>query len=105
VARGRTVVVTRHAALAELLRERGLIGRDANVISHATVDDVQGAHVIGILPLALAAHALSVTEIPLAATPADRGVELSLHRMREIAGPPQNYVVQRVPSPSSLHRR
>ena len=89
-----TIVVTRHAALVELLRERGIIGEGARVIEHASPEDVRGKHVIGVLPLALAALAASVTEIPLRLTPEMRGKELDLPTLREIAGEPVTYKVE-----------
>jgi len=91
-----TVVVTRHPALIDLLVERGIINGSEGVLSHVTSDDVQGWHVVGVLPLALAAEAISVTEVPLSLAPEDRGVELSLERLREIAGEAQTYQVKRV---------
>ena len=120
----KTVIVTRHRALIELLVERGIIppcepgtrceccaenaeyGRihsdtryrtcriaGVPILEHANAEDVAGRHVIGVLPLALAAHAASVTEIPLALAPADRGRELDLPRLRQIAGAPVTYIV------------
>lgn len=87
------IVVTRHAALVELLRERGIIGDDARVIAHATPNDVRGQHVIGVLPLSLAAIAASVTEVSLNLSPEDRGKELPIERLREIAGPARSYKI------------
>ena len=89
-----TIVVTRHASLAALLRERGVIAEDARVIAHATPDDVRGARVIGVLPLALAALAESITEIPLTLTPEQRGRELTLDELRACAGPATTYRVR-----------
>ena len=91
-----TVVITRHPALVDLLRERGLITGEEPVIEHATSDDVRGRRVIGVLPLALAAEAASLTEIPLSLAPEDRGQELSLDRLREVAGLARTYVVREV---------
>jgi putative CRISPR-associated protein (TIGR02620 family) len=90
------VVVTRHKALVALLVERGIIDAAASVIEHASPANVAGKHVIGVLPLSLAALAASITEIPLALTAEDRGQELSLDRLRQIAGAPARYVVQKV---------
>ena len=59
-----TIVITRHPALVEYLAEINLIPAGTPVISHATPADVQGRHVIGVLPLSLAALAESVTEVP-----------------------------------------
>ena len=87
------VVVTRHPALLEYLREQGLCDSAAVVIEHATPDDICGRHVVGVLPLHLAAEAASVTEIKLD-LPADaRGRELSLEEVRQYAGEPSTYVV------------
>ena len=90
----KTVVITRHPALVDLLRERGIITGSEPVIEHATADDVRDRHVIGVLPLSLAAEAASLTEIPLSLAPEDRGQELSLDRLREVAGPARTYVVR-----------
>ena len=90
------VVVTRHPALIELLRELNLIGTAVPVIAHATPADVAGKDAIGVLPLSLAAHAASVTEIPLDLTPEMRGKELDLATLRSVAGPPVTYKVTRV---------
>ena len=87
------LVVTRHPALVALLRERGVIGHEVDVRDHVGAEDVRGRHVIGILPLHLAAVASSVTVVDLALAPADRGVEISLERLREIAGPATRYRV------------
>ena len=91
--RAEVVVVTRHAALVALLVERGLVAGDVPVIAHATESDIRGKHVIGVLPMSLARHALSVTEIPLALEAADRGAELGIERLREIAGEAVTHVV------------
>ncbi len=87
------VVVTRHAGLVDYLVEEGIVGTDVPVISHASAEDVRGKHVIGVLPLSLAAEADKVTEVPLRLTPELRGVELSLDQVREIAGDPVTYKV------------
>ena len=91
-----TVIVTRHPALVALLRERGLIDGTETIVEHANVEQVQNKHVIGVLPLSLAAEAASLTEIPLSLAPEDRGQELSLDRLREVAGPARTYVVREV---------
>jgi hypothetical protein len=55
--------------------------------------EIDGCHVFGVLPLNLAAHAAMVTSVPLALTAEDRGTELDIERVREIAGAAQTYVV------------
>lgn len=86
-------IVTRHQALVAYLLETGVVDEATPVITHATPDDVRGAHVIGVLPLSLAALAARVTEVPLRLAPEDRGKELSLERVREIAQTPVTYKV------------
>jgi len=81
--------------MLELIRERGIVAGDARVIDHASEEDVRGRDVVGVLPLRLASLASSVTEIELRVTLEDRGKELSLERLREIAGEAVTYVVRR----------
>lgn len=90
-----TVVVTRHPALVEHLRREGIISADAEVITHATPEQVTGRHVIGVLPLRLAALAASVTEVPLNVPAELRGQELTLEQVRRYAGAPITYTVRR----------
>lgn len=87
------VVVTRHSALVAYLEEQGLIQGGTHVISHAKPWDVKGKHVIGVLPLALAALASSITEVPLVLPEEARGRELTLEEIRSWAGTPCTYKV------------
>ncbi len=96
-----TIIVTRHVPLVDLLRERhpDLLRGEVRVLAHVSdPDEIRGQHVIGVLPLHLASVCASVTEVPLALTPADRGTmaagDLPLTRLREIAGAPVRYVVR-----------
>lgn len=90
----RLVVVTRHPAMVDYLREIGLIADDVEVISHASADAIRGCHVIGFLPLFLAAEAAKVTVIPLVIPKELRGVELSLDQVRGFAQAPQSFEVR-----------
>ena len=87
------VVITRHQALVQYLIELELITAETPVISHASQEAVQGKDVIGVLPLSLACLARSITEIPLSLSPEDRGRELGIERIREIAGSPTTYTI------------
>jgi hypothetical protein len=60
------LVVTRHPALVAYLRARGIIADDTPIVSRATVDDVRGRHVLGVVPLRLSAWCHRVTEVTLA---------------------------------------
>ena len=89
------VIVTRHPALIEYLIDIGIMGAEDAVVSHASIEDIAGKDVIGVLPLSLACHARSVTEVPLALTPEMRGQELTIDQVRSIAGHPTRYFVTR----------
>jgi hypothetical protein len=87
------IIVTRHSALVAYLAEIGLVTGNEPVYAQVDGNQVRGQDVIGVLPLHLAALAASVTEVPLNLSLADRGQELSLEHLREIAGVPVTYKV------------
>ena len=89
------VIVTRHPALVALLRERGIEGR---VLTHASPEDVRGRHVVGVLPLHLAALADLVTVPVMELRPEDRGRELTLEEVRERFRGLETYSVKKVDS-------
>jgi hypothetical protein len=90
-----TVIVTRHAALVEVLAEDyGYVGP---VLAHATAADVRGKRVVGVLPLHLAAVAESVTEVTLNLPPELRGKELSVDEVRQHLKGLTTYRVEEVP--------
>jgi CRISPR-associated protein Csx16 len=70
-----TVIVTRHRGAVEWLAAKGISGQ---IIEHADPEDVRGKHVIGNLPLYLAALAdrVSVIDMPNL-TPEQRGKDLT----------------------------
>ena len=68
----RTIIVSRHAATIEWLREQGVEG---DVVADATPDNVRGAIVYGNLPLHLAALTEEVRAVGFKTTP-PRGVDL-----------------------------
>ena len=91
------VIVTRHPALVEYLRELGKVKGDVKVISHVSdPKQIEGKHVIGVLPLHLAALAAKVTVIPLIVPPEKRGKELTLEEVYEYAGAPRTFEVREV---------
>ena len=90
----RVVVVTRHLALVEYLREEGIIDASALVTDHVSNSAcISGRHVIGVLPVHLARYAACVTTIPLDLPPDLRGKELSLEQVRQYAGRPMHYAI------------
>lgn len=77
-----SIVVTRHKALLELLREVLWLDERTPVIEHATIEDIKGKHVYGVLPHHLSCHAYDVTEVNLDIPVELRGKELTLEQMR-----------------------
>lgn len=117
------VIVTRHPALVELLRELNIIPTDAalcglrrkyaategafdkyfeiRLIEHVTPADISDRWVIGILPLHLAASAFKVTTVTLNVPVEMRGVELSVEQLRQYYGGVATYEVTESLPPSS----
>ena len=91
------VVVTRHPALVEYLIESEVINEEAPVITgNANISDIEGRHVIGILPLRLAAYAASITEVSLDIPFDQRGKELTIDQIREYENGEETYTVERI---------
>lgn len=96
-----TIIVTRHEHLVTILRERGVVDADTPVLTHVDrPEQVEGQHVIGVLPHHLSSRAASVTEIPMRWTEKDREAmqrgDVDLDGTRAAAGDPITYVVHRV---------
>ena len=77
------IVITRHPALVEVLKELAPEVASAKVLAQATAADVAGKHVYGVLPLHLAALADKVTAVTIITPPELRGVELSVEQVRQ----------------------
>ena len=91
-----TIVVTRHGTLHSYLMEKGLVDADVQVISNATIEDVKGKKVIGVLPYHLAAAASSIIEVKINTPPPLRGANLTLEQVRKYASDAQEYKVVRI---------
>lgn len=87
------VVVTRHPALVEYLKEVGLADEKTDVVSHANLETVRDKHVCGVLPHSLSALTKSFTEVPLTLPAELRGQELDLEQIQQYAGEPVTYRV------------
>ena len=90
------IVVTRHAGLIPVLVEHGIVDSDVRVVAHATAADVTGRHVVGVLPLHLAAEAAKVTEVTLAIPAEMRGVELDATQVRSFMKGISTYKVEKL---------
>jgi putative CRISPR-associated protein (TIGR02620 family) len=89
------LVVTRHPALLQHLKDLGVVTDKTQVISHATPDDVKGLNVCGVLPYSLACLCTTFSELTLNIPQGIRGQELSLDELKKYAGPLITYKVQR----------
>jgi putative CRISPR-associated protein (TIGR02620 family) len=86
------LIVTRHPAMVTFLRE--YCGITGTVIAHATATDVAGRHVVGTLPLHLAALAASITEVTLHLPAELRGQELTVEQLDEYSESLRTFVVR-----------
>jgi len=89
-------IVTRHPGLVEYLIEEGMISEDVKVLTHASAEDVSGKHILGVLPHSLSCLAKTFTEVPLSLPPELRGKELSAEDVRQYAGHPVTYRVEKI---------
>ena len=99
----RTIVVSRHETFIQHLRNIGLVDDDTEIISHVyNEDQIKEAHVIGMLPLHLAALTEKITFVPLNLTFEQRqhekntGQELSIEEIESAAGEPKTYFVNEI---------
>lgn len=92
----KTIIVSRHEALVEyIMKESGLAGPETPVFEHVKINDVIGAHVIGNLPLHLAAEAKVVTTLDINTPPGKRGFELSYAELKEYGVKISSYEIKR----------
>ena len=89
----KVLIVTRHPALVEFLRENGIEGE---LLSHATEEAVAGRRVYGVLPMRLAALCETFTEVSMVVPQELRGKELTLEQVKELQPELVTYKVERV---------
>ena len=91
------LVVTRHPALLEYLQEIGVANETTEIVSHVTSPEVvAGKFVCGVLPHNLSCYCKKFMEIPLTIPAEARGKELTLEEVRQYAGSPQTYVINKI---------
>ena len=88
-----SIIITRHEALINVLKDMFNLGDDVRVIAHASREDIKGKHVYGVLPLHLAKYAKCVTTINLNIPQELRGVELTEAQVREYMDEPETFKV------------
>lgn len=87
------LVVTRHPGLLDVLKELGLCDETTRVISHAYNSDVEGKHVVGVLPHSMSCLCASFTELRSEIPPEWRGKELSYEEVRQVCKGYRTYKV------------
>ena len=92
------VIVTRHKGLVSWLqRELDFDISDVKVVEHATLTDVRGAIVYGVLPLNLAAEAAEVWAVSMPGLrPDQRGQDLTPDEMNEAGAHLEGFKVTRL---------
>lgn len=90
------VIVSRHAAAVEFIRQEAGLEETVPVIEQATAEDVRGAVVYGNLPLHLAALAHTVIAVEFEGAP-PRGTEYTVVDMHAAGARLRAYKVQSAP--------
>lgn len=90
-----TLIITRHSAYVEHLKEIGLVDDQVKVITHVeNPSQLEGKDVITSgLPYHLAAQCSTVTTVPLWVPENLRGEELTVKQVRQYAKPAKTYKV------------
>lgn len=89
------IFITRHPALLELAKERNWVPEDTVAITHVDNPDILSGQIVwGVLPHNLSCRCFKYIEIPLNLSPEERGKELPIERLREVAGNPVAYSVE-----------
>lgn len=90
------LVVTRHKALYDWLMQNGFIDEDTPQLAKATIQDVKGKHVFGILPNWLACKTAKFTEVQLRLPAEMRGKELTIEDVEFYKVRPRTYEIREV---------
>lgn len=100
------VVVSRHPALLQYLREDVGIEMDNSetieVLEHTFPECIRGLDIIGNPPLFLASQARTVTTFSVHVPLNLRGKRLDIEQIRELVKAPTTYIVQKVPTPERV---
>lgn len=90
------LVVTRYVSLVQYLKEIGLIDNSTKVITRAEIKDVEGKHVLGVLPYWLSCHTGKYTEIQIRVPSERKGKELSLEEIQFYSLEPKTYIIKEI---------
>ena len=88
------IVVTRHKALVQYLKEQGLIDENTQIVSHIDNPDIiKNKIVLGVLPHSLSCLTKEYWEISLNLPPELRGKELSVEDIKKYSKGLKRYIV------------
>ena len=87
------IVVVKFPELANLFEEMGLVPPGTKRVIYASEEDVRGKDVFGVVPIYLARHANSITEVPVLAGNQISRVMSDINLIRQYAKPPKRYKV------------
>ncbi len=90
------VVVSRHKALVDYLIKEGIVDEGVEVSSHVYENQIEGKHVIGMLPYHVACHAAMFTEIPLRIPYDKKHTELTTEEIVFYMQQPRTYKIEEV---------
>jgi len=90
-----TVVVTRHPGALEWLQKHHPNLGEAEVVSHATPEQIMGARVVGVLPVNLAALCGEYWHLSMEVPPEARGKELTCEDMERFGCSIERFVIRR----------
>jgi CRISPR-associated protein Csx16 len=92
----KTIIVTRHPGALDWLRKHHPELGEAEVVSHASPEQIQGARVIGVLPVNLAAVCGEYWHLAMEVPPEARGKELSREDMERFGCDIEKFVVTKI---------
>ena len=93
----KTIIVTRHSGALDWLRKHHPELGDAEIVSHASQDQIAGARVVGVLPVNLAAKCGEYWHLSMDIPPEARGKELSCEDMEHLGCSIQRYRIVEAP--------
>lgn len=91
-----TIIVTRHPAVEKYIRESDLVPQDTPCYPSVTENFVQGKHIIGIVPMHIAAAAELFTEVKITLRRGVEPRELSLDELRASVKQVRTYSVEKI---------
>ncbi|MCK9520157.1 MAG: CRISPR-associated protein Csx16 [Candidatus Omnitrophota bacterium] len=92
----KTIIVTRHPGALGWLRKHHPELGEVEVVSHASPDQIQGARVVGVLPVNLAALCGEYWHLSMEVPPDYRGKELSCEDMEHFRCAIEKFVVTKI---------